>query len=70
MSFDEQGRSSDVHVSCNVDTVANIARRALRHGFAVCVLGLALSACEGSNVFEPCDPDGDTPHTPCEQPTE
>lgn len=40
--------------------------RALRHVALVFLFGLGLGACEGSNAFEPCDPDGDTPYTPCE----
>ena len=32
-------------------------------------LGLGLTACDGSNVFRPCDPDGDTPHKPCTEQT-
>jgi hypothetical protein len=39
--------------------------RIVRRAVCVCLLGLMLGACEGSNMFEPCDPDGDTPHTAC-----
>jgi hypothetical protein len=40
--------------------------RTVRAIVLACMLGLALGACSGSNVFEPCDPDGSTPHKPCE----
>lgn len=39
-------------------------RRGLRAALLVGLLGFVLGACE-DNLFEPCDPDGDTPHTPC-----
>lgn len=41
--------------------------RAIRRLSILLGCALAVGACEGSNLFEPCDPDGDTPHTPCEQ---
>jgi hypothetical protein len=39
--------------------------RGVRALLLACALGLVLGACEGSNIFKPCDPDGTTPHTPC-----
>lgn len=41
--------------------------RGVRALLLACALGLVLGACEGSNIFKPCDPDGTTPHTPCPQ---
>jgi len=67
MNMDHGVRMSAAHVNSARDGVA-VAVRMLRAGVALCLFSVVLSACEGSNAFEPCDPDGDTPHTPC-QPT-
>lgn len=78
MSQNPVTRTADVHVSNAGDrdrlgaaaaagSSVGRAVRALRSLTVACAFGVALSACEGSNAFEPCDPDGDTPHTACAQ---
>lgn len=71
VSRDHAERASDARVTGEPGRVRVLAPRTvaavrmLRTVMVACVLGIALSACEGSNAFEPC-PDSDTPHTPCE----